>query len=99
MPNRSERAAVDRQIAEIQLSIRLRYPNPEDWVFANPAKNGKQRYWPGTLYRAHVEPAPKAAGFPGKIGWHTLRHTFATLLKANGEDMKTVQELLRHANF
>ena len=72
MPNRSERAAVDRQIAEIQLSIRLRYPNPEDWVFANPAKNGKQRYWPGT---------------------------FATLLKANGEDIKTVQELLRHANF
>jgi integrase len=31
-------------------------------------------------------------------GWHTFRHTFATLLKANGEDIKTVQELLRHAN-
>jgi integrase len=26
-------------------------------------------------------------------GWHT----FATLLKAKGEDVKTVQELLRHA--
>ena len=26
------------------------------------------------------------------------RHTYATLLKANGEDVKTVQELLRHAN-
>jgi integrase len=26
------------------------------------------------------------------------RHTFGTLLKANGEDVKTVQELLRHAN-
>jgi integrase len=25
-------------------------------------------------------------------GWHTFRHTFATLLKANGEDVKTVQE-------
>jgi site-specific recombinase XerD len=32
------------------------------------------------------------------IGWHTFRHTFGTLLKANGEDVKTVQELLRHAN-
>lgn len=31
-------------------------------------------------------------------GWHMFRHTFATLLKANGEDVKTVQELLRHAN-
>ena len=32
------------------------------------------------------------------IGWHTFRRTYATLLKANGEDVKTVQELLRHAN-
>ena len=26
------------------------------------------------------------------------QHSFGTLLKANGEDIKTVQELLRHAN-
>jgi integrase len=31
------------------------------------------------------------------IGWHIFRRTFSTLLKANGEDVKTVQELLRHA--
>jgi integrase len=30
---------------------------------------------------------------------HTLRHSFGTLMKANGEDVKTIQELLRHANF
>jgi integrase len=40
----------------------------------------------------------KAAGIQGRIGWHTFRRTYATLLKANGEDVKTVQELLRHAN-
>ena len=40
----------------------------------------------------------KAAGIHKRIGWHTFRHTFGTLLKANGEDIKTVQELLRHAN-
>ena len=28
----------------------------------------------------------------------TFRHIFATLLKANGEDVKTVQVLLRHTN-
>ena len=33
-----------------------------------------------------------------QIGWHTFRHSFGTLLKANGEDVKTVQDLLRHAN-
>ena len=37
-------------------------------------------------------------GIHKKTGWHTFRHSFGTLLKANGEDVKTVQELLRHAN-
>ena len=40
----------------------------------------------------------KAVGIKGKVGWHTFRRTYATLLKANGEDVKTVQELMRHAN-
>jgi integrase len=33
------------------------------------------------------------------VGWHTFRRTFSTLLKANGEDIKVVQELLRHATI
>jgi site-specific recombinase XerD len=37
-------------------------------------------------------------GIDEKIGWRTFRHTFGTLLKANGEDVKAVQEILRHAN-
>ena len=37
-------------------------------------------------------------GIYKNIGWHTFRHTLGTLLKANGEDVKTVQKLLRHAN-
>jgi integrase len=57
-----------------------------------------QPYWPGTLNRWHLQPAVKAAGIEGRIGWHTFRRTYATLLNANGEDVKTVQELLRHAN-
>jgi integrase len=75
------------------------YPRSEDWVFASPANDGQLPYWPGSLYRTYLEPAAKAAGIPGKIGWHTFRHSFATLLKANGEDIKTAQELLRHANI
>jgi integrase len=74
------------------------YPQPEDWVFASPHVKGTQPYWPGTLNRWHLQPAVKAAGIEGRIGWHTFRRTYATLLKANGEDVKTVQELLRHAN-
>ena len=29
--------------------------------------------------------------------WHTFRRTYTTLLHANGEDVKVVQELLRHS--
>jgi len=37
-------------------------------------------------------------GILKQLSWHTFRHTFSTLLKANGEDVKVVQELLRHAS-
>jgi integrase len=73
------------------------YPQPDDWVFASPHSNGRFPYWPGAFYRAHILPGAKILSIEG-IGWHTFRRTYATLLKANGEDVKTVQELLRHAN-
>lgn len=92
---------LDPELAEVLLNWRLQAPYPllEDWVFASPHKKGKQPYWPGALFRAHLKPALEAAKIPGSVGWHTLRHTFGTSMKANGEDIKTIQELLRHANY
>jgi integrase len=54
---------------------------------------------PGSLYKAHLQTAAKEIGIVGHFGWHTFRHTYATLLKGNGEDVKVVQELMRHANI
>jgi site-specific recombinase XerD len=48
--------------------------------------------------KRHTQPVAKAIGIHKKIGWHAFRHSFGTLLKANGEDVKTVRELLRLAN-
>lgn len=48
--------------------------------------------------KRHIQPVAKANGINKNIGWHTFRHSFSTLLKANGENVKTVQDLLRHAN-
>ena len=52
-----------------------------------------------TLARRFLQPAAKRAGIRKWIGFHTFRHTYSTLLKANGEDVKVVQELMRHANI
>jgi len=41
---------------------------------------------------------PSAWGLPSKrVGWHTFRRSFATLLYANEGDVKTAQELIRHS--
>jgi site-specific recombinase XerD len=47
--------------------------------------------------RDYIQPAARKLGINKKISWHTFRHTFSTLLKGNGEDVKVVQELLRHS--
>jgi integrase len=36
--------------------------------------------------------------FPKALGWRSFRRTFATLQKGGGEEVKTVQELMRHAS-
>lgn len=74
------------------------YPMDDDYIFASETMRGKQPYWPDNLMRRHILPVARANGIHKRIGWHTFRHSFGTLLKANGEDVKTVQELLRHAN-
>ena len=74
------------------------YRHPEDWVFGTPWMKGRQPYWPETPLKCFVRPAAKRLGITKNIGWHTFRRTFATLLKGSAEDLKTVQELMRHAN-
>jgi integrase len=90
---------LDPWVAEELLSWKLAAPynQPKDWVFASTRKKGKQPYSPDSLLKRSIRPAAARAKIAKHIGWHTFRRTFTTLLKANGEDVKVVQELLRHA--
>ena len=72
------------------------YLQPTDFVFAGDS--GKPR-WQETILADHIKPAAKDAKIQGKVGWHTLRHSYATVLRSLGADVKVQQELLRHADI
>jgi integrase len=75
-----------------------KYTAQDDWVFASPKSKGRRPYWGQTLMRKIIRPAAVTVGITRHIGWHTFRHTYSSLLKANGADTKVMQELLRHAS-
>jgi integrase len=79
------------------------YREPDDWLFANEHHRGHHPYWGQAILCNVIRPVAERIGIKRRIGWHTFRprnsrHTYATLLKANGEDVKVVQELLRHGS-
>jgi len=91
---------LDAALADSLLKLRgtSPYNRPTDWVFASTEMKGKQPWWPDTMWRRYGKPAVTAANITKRVGFHTFRHTYTTLLTQNSEDVKVVQELLRHAN-
>jgi integrase len=74
------------------------YAADSDYVFASTQKKGKQPFWLSKIMQLYIKPAATDLGIQIK-GWHTLRHTYCTLLSANHNDTKVIQELLRHGTY
>jgi integrase len=91
---------LDGQLAEILSAWKQasEFGTSEDWVFASPQKAGELPLRATAVLEDHIKPAAKTAQL-GNLGWHTFRHTYSTMLRQLGVDVKVQQELLRHADI
>jgi len=81
-----------------QWKLATLYHSDDDYLFPSIVKNGSQPIQPDMILRRHIRPALGRIDVKKKIGWHSFRHGLATMLRQKGVDIKTAQELLRHAN-
>jgi integrase len=72
------------------------HAHPEQWVFENPARGKPWR--PSHIQSKWIRPAGLQLTGENGIGWHNFRHTFSSMLRELGTDIKVQQELLRHAD-
>ena len=75
------------------------YQSSESWVFASPAHQGRWPYLAEQIMRRHILPVARKLDITKRVGWHTFRHTYSTLLRSTGAELKTMQELLRHSTI
>jgi integrase len=92
---------LDPALAEVLFSWKraAQFGNEEDWVFASPQKAGDLPLRSSAIRADQIKPAAKAAQLGDDIGWHTFRHTYSSMLRQLGVDVKVQQELLRHADI
>ena len=96
---------MDLRIARLLQQWRLisKYAEARHYVFAATSnraglKRGQQPVSLAKIMQCHIQPVARAVGIAKNVAWHTLRHTYATALCRNGEEIKVAQELLRHSS-
>jgi integrase len=79
------------------------YSLPTDWLFPSTKLKGVQPREGSQIVKDYLRPAAVKLGIlsatdNSRFGLHNLRHSLATAMVAAGEDVKTVQGILRHAH-
>jgi len=73
------------------------FSESEDWIFASPGRLGRQPWSYDQVLRSFVN-AGANAGI-GKLGTHSMRHTYRSWLDAVGTPIAVQQKLMRHADI
>ena len=53
---------------------------------------------PDMILRRHIRPTLRRIGVTKRTGWQSFRHGLGTMLRQQGVELKTAQELLRRVN-
>jgi integrase len=73
------------------------FPAQGDWLFASPFKLGRLPWSYPWIWRVFQNAAVDAG--TGKLGTHTMRHSFRAWLDAVGTGVAVQQKLMRHADI
>jgi integrase len=73
------------------------FSEQEDWVFASPVQLGQLPWSYDQIWRMYQKAADKAG--IGRLGTHSLRHTYRSWLDSVGTPVGVQQRLMRHADI